>query len=83
MLNIVDIRNRGIKAVEEEIRHNGIATLTYRGKPKYVIFDIDEYEKLREIELSFAYENAIKDIQNGNFTTVKTQDELKNHIQEL
>ncbi|NPA10778.1 MAG: prevent-host-death protein [Epsilonproteobacteria bacterium] len=83
MINVIDLRNRGIKAINEEIENNGFATLTYRGKPKYIILEINEYEKLREAELLIAYNNAKKDIQNQNAETVKTQTELKNHINNL
>ena len=83
MLNVVDIRNRGIKAVDEEIANNGIATLTYRGKPKYVIFKIDEYERFKELEMELAYKEAVEDIKNGNYKAVKNIQELEKHIQDL
>ena len=41
MLNVVDIRNKGIKAVDEEIESNGVAILTYRGKLNYFIHHCD------------------------------------------
>ena len=83
MLNVVDIRNRGIKAVDEEIASNGMATLTYRGKPKYVIFKIDEYERFKEMELELAYKEAMQEIENGNYKSVKSTQELDKHVQEL
>ncbi len=83
MLNVLELRNRGIKAIDEEIAEKGIATLSYRGKPKYVIVDIDEYERLRELELMLAYSKAKEDIQKGNVEIIKTEKELDNHIEEL
>ena len=83
MLNVLDLRNRGIKAIDEEINKNGIATLSYRGKPKYVIIDIDEYEKLRELELILAYSQAKENIKKGNFEIIKTEKEVDNYIEEL
>jgi PHD/YefM family antitoxin component YafN of YafNO toxin-antitoxin module len=83
MLNVVTLRNRGIKAINEEIDKNGIATLTYRGKPKYVILDINEYEKLREMELLLAYYQAKEDLKNNNAEMVKNEEELKKHLNEL
>ena len=83
MLNVLDLRNRGIKAIDEEIAQKGIATLSYRGQPKYVIINIDEYEKLRELELMVAYLKAKKDIETGNYEIIQTEEELENHIKEL
>ena len=83
MLNVVDIRNRGIKAVDEEIENSGVATLTYRGKPKYVIFKIDEYERLKEIELELAYKDAMEDIEKNDYKSVKNEQELEKHLEEL
>ena len=83
MLNVIDIRSKGIKAINEEIENKGIATLSYRGKPKYVILDIEEYEKYREIELILAYQKAKEEIKNQQAETVKNENDLKNHIDEL
>ncbi len=83
MLNVIDIRNKGIKAINEEIKNKGIATLSYRGKPKYVILDIEEYEKIREAELILAYQKAKEEIKNQQVEIVKSENDLKNHINEL
>ena len=83
MLNVVDLRKKGIKAISEEIEEKGIATLSYRGKPKYVIIDINEYEKLRELELTIAYNRAQEDLKKGNFEVIKNDEDLERHLEEL
>lgn len=83
MINVLDLRNKGVKAIDDEIKANGIATLSYRGKPKYIIIEIDEYERLRELELMWAYQKAKEDIANGNVEIVKTYEELENHLNDL
>ena len=83
MLNVVDIRTRGIKAVDEEIESNGMATLTYRGKPKYVIFKIDEYERFKELEMELAYKEAMREIERGEYKSLKSTQDIEKHIQEL
>ena len=83
MLNVVDLRNRGVKAIEEEINANGTAILSYRGKPKYVIIEVNEYERLRDLELMWAYLKAEEDIAKGSVEIVKTDEELENHLNEL
>jgi len=83
MLNVLDLRKKGIKAINEEIESKGIATLSYRGKPKYVILDIDEYEKLRELELMLAHQKAKEDIEKENAEIVNNEKDLDNHLNEL
>ncbi len=83
MLNVVDIRNRGVKAIEQEIADHGMATLGYRGKPKYVIVEIDAYEKFKEWELQHAYEEAKKEIESGRYTSISDEEALKKHIENL
>jgi PHD/YefM family antitoxin component YafN of YafNO toxin-antitoxin module len=83
MLNVVDLRKKGIKAINEEIAERGIATLSYRGKPKYVILDVSEYEKLRELELTIAYNRVQEDIKKGNFEVIKSDEDLNRHLKEL
>ena len=83
MLNVVDLRKKGIKAINEEIAERGIATLSYRGKPKYVILDVSEYEKLRELELTIAYNRVQEDIKKGNFEVIKSDEDLDRHLKEL
>ena len=45
MIN-VDLRKRGIKAVEEKIRKEHKAIISFKGKSAYIILPIEEYEKL-------------------------------------
>ena len=45
MIN-VDLRKRGIKAVEEEIRREHKAIISFKGKSVYIMLPIEEYEKL-------------------------------------
>ena len=46
MINVVDLRKRGIKAVEKEIKKENKAIISFKGKPAYVMLPIEEYEKL-------------------------------------
>ena len=83
MLNISDIKKRGMEAIYEEINDKGIATLNYKGQPKYVIIDIDEYEKSKELELLLAYQRVKNDIEKGNAEIIKNELDLDNHFSEL
>ncbi|MEO1942510.1 MAG: hypothetical protein ABGW77_06450 [Campylobacterales bacterium] len=83
MVSIIDLRNRGVKAIEKEIEENGIATLSYRGEPKYVVLEIGEYEKLRKLELMLAYQQAIEKVRKGKFEIVEDREGLEKYLKRL
>jgi len=43
------------------------ALVTVRGQPRYIILNIDTYEKLRENELTAALCEARDEIKNGHY----------------
>lgn len=61
-----DLKVKGINAIDEIVANdnNGVV-ITVRGKEKYVILPIDEYNLLREYELEIAIQEAKKDIADG------------------
>ncbi|AEJ20403.1 type II toxin-antitoxin system prevent-host-death family antitoxin [Gracilinema caldarium] len=63
-----DLKVKGITAIDELVANNtdGVV-VTVRGKEKYVILPIDEYNHLREYELEMAIQEAKNDISNGKF----------------
>ncbi len=63
MVSVVDLRKKGIKAVEEELEENGSAVISFKGKPKYVMLPIEAYEKM---ELDLAYAELKRAQEQGN-----------------
>ena len=83
MVTILDLKKKGVKAIEEEIGESGIATLSYRGYPKYVVIDIEEYKKLRELELMLAYQQVTDEIKEKKFEVVENPEELEIYLEKL
>ena len=77
MINVVELRKRGIKAVEEEIKKENKAVISFKGRPAYVMLTIDEYEKLA---LDKAY-NELKSKKEKNKAFVSGADELIKRIE--
>jgi len=46
MVSFTDFRKRGIKAVEDKIQKDNKAIISFKGKPKYILLPIKEYERL-------------------------------------
>lgn len=53
-LSANDIKVRGVAAIEAAIQGRGEATISVRGKPRFVVMDMGHYHHLRECELEAA-----------------------------
>ena len=62
MVSVVDIRKRGIKAVEDELQKENKAIISFKGRPKYVMLTLEEYERLL---LDSAYNELKKKKKQG------------------
>ena len=79
MNNIItanDLKTKGVSAIEE-ITQNSEAIITVRGKSKYVILSIEEYNQLREYELESAIQESLEDIKAGNIYDESIDDHMK------
>ena len=62
-----DLKVKGITAIDELVPDNDGVIITVRGKEKYVVLSIEEYNQFRELELDAAIQEAKRDIALGRF----------------
>jgi len=69
MTNIAanELKTKGVSVLNAAFELDDEAIITVRGKQKYVVLELDKYNKLREYELEVALIEARDDIANGNF----------------
>ncbi len=60
-----DIKRRGIASIAEILEDAQEATISVRGKSKYVVMSVQQYQHLRECELEAALLEARKDRDAG------------------
>lgn len=60
-----DLKTKGLKALDEGLKENSSAVISFRGKDKYVVMKMDEYEKLHEAELLMAIAEAKQEQKEG------------------
>lgn len=53
-----DLKTRGVSALEKALDENDEATISVRGKPRYVVMSVAHYERLREAEIASAWQEA-------------------------
>ncbi len=73
-----DLKKKGVKLIDELIKKGYDIIISVRGKQKYVIVDIDKYEKLKDSEIELAYIEAMKDFKEKNYHT-----DIEAHIKNI
>jgi hypothetical protein len=72
-----ELKKRGISALEDIIREEGEAMITVRGKGKYVVINMDSYNRFREYELEAALAETKRDLAAGNFSVESVEDHIR------
>ena len=60
-----ELKTRGIKYVEELAARQGETPITVHGREKYVILPMEEYRRLRDLELEQAVAEARAEYRRG------------------
>ncbi len=60
-----ELKTKGVSVVENALEDNDEAIISVRGKDKYVIIDMQKYNKLRDYELEIALLEARSDVASG------------------
>jgi PHD/YefM family antitoxin component YafN of YafNO toxin-antitoxin module len=80
MVSFVDIRRSGFKAIKEEIEKDKKAIITYKGRAKFVILPIEEYNNL---ELDAIYTRVMNDYKRGKYKILSSDNDIDKHIENL
>ncbi|MCI5830599.1 MAG: type II toxin-antitoxin system Phd/YefM family antitoxin [Treponema sp.] len=74
-----DLKIKGVSYLESVVNENDGAIITVRGKEKYIVLKVSDYNRIREIELENAILESKKDIENGKIHT----DGVSAHIKRI
>ncbi len=69
-----DLKSRGVSVLEAALEHQDEVLISVRGKPRFVVMDIEHYERLCEAEIHSAWQQAREAISQGDYV-VATADE--------
>ena len=72
-----ELKRKGISYVSQLIEKFENVFISVRGKTKYVILPIEEYKRLKELELEQAIREAEKDFEEGNYTVESAEEHFK------
>lgn len=72
-----DLKTRGVSAVEEGLQDNEELLISVRGQERYVVMNIEKYNRLRELELTAAVAEAKADYAAGRYTTETVEEHMQ------
>ncbi|ACO04773.1 MAG TPA: type II toxin-antitoxin system Phd/YefM family antitoxin [Persephonella sp.] len=72
-----ELKTKGISFVEKILKKYREAYISVRGKPKFVILPIEEYEKLKEAELEKIIKEAEEDYKAGRIIKETAEEHIK------
>jgi len=72
-----DIKTKGISYISKLMKKYSEIFISVRGKKKFVILPIEEYERLKEAELEKAIREAEEDYKNGRVIVETAEEHFK------
>ena len=72
-----ELKINGISAIEGNLADGKELVITVRGKDRYVVMDIKQYNYFRECELETALHESRKEYEAGNYTTESVDEHVK------
>ena len=72
-----EIKTKGVSLIEKILKKRGEAIISVRGKVKFVVLPIEEYERLRDAEMEIAVKEALKDYKDGKFVEETAKEHFK------
>lgn len=84
ILTANEVKTKGVSIFNSMLEKAQEIFINVRGKNEFVVIDVERYNKLRELELENAYQDALLDIEQKNFKILGVEEhlaELENAIQ--
>lgn len=77
-----ELKRGGVSAIEKAMQsdEDHHVSIDVRGKPKFMVLDISEYNAYREYELDKAIKEAEADHASGRYNVVDNFDKLANEL---
>lgn len=72
-----DLKVRGITAIESALADHTEATISVRGKDRFVVMEMSQYHHLRECELEAALMQSKADLAAGRVVQESAQEHMK------
>lgn len=72
-----DLKTRGVSAIEAALAHDSEAVISVRGKNRFVVMPLEQFQYLRECEREAALAQTRADLSEGRFITSSPEEHLE------
>lgn len=72
-----ELKTKGITSIDEAMKEQGEAVISVRGKDRYVVMDMETYNRLRVCELEAALSQARREVAEGKGIEESVDEHLK------
>ncbi len=78
-----DLKTKGVAALDKVLADETEAVISVRGKPRYVVISIEQYERLREGEIYAAWQEAREAVARNDYVVETAEEHIARLRQEL
>ena len=78
-----ELKTKGVASLEQALQEQDEAVISVRGKPRYVVMDLERYERLRGAEVFSAWQEAREALAKGDYVTEQADEHIVRLRQEL
>ena len=78
-----ELKTKGISVVESKLMDHEEAIISVRGKEKYVIMDVEKYQRIREYELEIALLEARASVAEGGVVSESVEEHMKRVMDDI
>ncbi len=83
MISANDLKTKGISVLEAELADRSEAIITVRGKGRFVVMSMEQYNYLRECELEAALLEVKADLVAGRVVSESVDDHIRRVTDEV
>ena len=77
-----ELKMRGVSSIEAVLQDEGEAMITVRGRERYVVMDLEVYNRLRVCELEAALYETRQEIERGEYIEETVDDHIAKVIKD-
>ncbi len=72
-----ELKTKGVSVIEHNLIKEQELIITVRGKERFVVMDMQQYNYLRECELGAALQHAREQYLEGNYISESVEEHIK------
>jgi len=72
-----ELKTKGVSAIAGRLQDVDEILITVRGKDRFVVMDLEHYNRLREYELEMALHESRAEYERGDYVTETVEEHVK------